>query len=183
MSLLPYLFDDYPLRRPSRLLDQHFGLGLAPSDVLMMASPILSEDYYRPWRSLVAATKDLGSSIKNDADKFEVSLDVQQFSPEEITVKTADGYIVIEGKHEEKKDQHGLVTRHFVRKYALPDNTNFESVESKLSSDGVLTITAPKVVPDAIKGERKVPIASTGPVRKEIKDQREGTDKQVKSKM
>ncbi|KPJ10837.1 hypothetical protein RR48_02969 [Papilio machaon] len=176
MSLLPYLFDDWALGRPRRLMDQHFGLALTPDDLLSVAAgPLLSREYYRPWRHLAAAAKDLGSSIKADSDKLQINLDVQHFAPEEISVKTADGYIIVEGKHEEKKDEHGYVSRQFVRRYALPEGTLPETVESKLSSDGVLTITAPRTVPESIKGERKVPIAQTGPVRKEIKDQNEGT--------
>ncbi|CAH2099200.1 unnamed protein product [Euphydryas editha] len=177
MSLLPYLFDDFPVYRPRRLLDQHFGLGITPDDLLTIATgPLLTREYYRPWRHLAAAARDIGSNIKNESDKIQINLDVQHFAPEEISVKTADGYIVVEGKHEEKQDQHGYVSRQFVRRYALPEGTLPETVESKLSSDGVLTITAPKKVPEAIKGERKVPIAQTGPVRKEIKDQSEGTN-------
>ncbi|CAK1546722.1 unnamed protein product [Leptosia nina] len=177
MSLLPYLFEDWPYSQPRRLADQHFGLGLAPSDLLAAAAgPLLTREYYRPWRHLAAAARDVGSTIKADSDKFQINLDVQHFAPEEITVKTADGYVVVEGKHEEKKDEHGFISRHFVRKYALPDGTLPETVDSKLSSDGVLTITAPRTVPETIKGERKVPIAQTGPVRKEIKDQSEGTN-------
>ncbi|XP_072945926.1 protein lethal(2)essential for life-like [Epargyreus clarus] len=183
MSLLPYLFDDYAFVRPRRLMDQHFGLGLTPNDMLTVAvAPMLNRQYYRPWQHLAAAARDMGSSIKADGDKFQISLDVQHFAPEEISVKTADGFIVVEGKHEEKKDEHGFISRQFSRRYALPEGTLPETVESKLSSDGVLTITAPKKVPEAIKGERKVPITQTGPVRKEIKDQSEGTDKEEKEK-
>nr|AFQ02692.1 small heat shock protein 21KD [Antheraea pernyi] len=179
MALLPYFFDDFGFTRPRRLLDQHFGLALTPEDLLTItAAPVLSrEQYYRPWRHLAAAARDVGSSIKAEKDKFQISLDVQHFTPEEISVKTADGYIVVEAKHEEKKDEHGYISRQFVRKYAMPEGTTPESVESKLSSDGVLTITAPRKVPEAIKGERKVAITHTGPVRKEIKDQTEETEK------
>jgi crystallin alpha B len=73
-------------------------------------------------------------------------LDVQQFCPNEIAVKTIDNYIVIEGKHEEKEDEHGYVARHFVRRYLLPKGVKPESVTSTISCDGVLTISAPKEV-------------------------------------
>ncbi|XP_026317079.1 protein lethal(2)essential for life-like [Hyposmocoma kahamanoa] len=184
MSLLPYLFDDwYPSYRPRRLQDQHFGLVLTPDDFLTAAAgPLLSREYYRPWRHLAAAARDLGSSIKADADKYQINLDVQQFAPEEISVKTADGYIVVEGKHEEKKDEHGYISRQFTRRYALPEGITPESVESKLSSDGVLTISAPRKVPDAVKGERTVPISQTGPVRKEIQDQSADTTNKKEKK-
>ncbi|XP_047519320.1 protein lethal(2)essential for life-like [Pieris napi] len=168
MSLLPFILG---CERPHRVLDQDFGVALTPEDLLTAAvTPMLSRDYYRPWRQLAAATRDFGSTIKADKEKFQVNLDVQHFAPEDITVKTADGYIVVEGKHEEKKDEHGFISRQFSRRYALPEGCNPDTVESRLSSDGVLTVVAPRTAP-ALKNERSVPIAKTGPVRKEIKDQ------------
>lgn len=76
----------------------------------------------------------------------QVILDVQQFSPDEITVKTVDNHVTVEAKHEEKQDEHGYVSRHFVRRYVLPPSHDLANITSTLSSDGVLTITAPKKV-------------------------------------
>ena len=73
-------------------------------------------------------------------------LDVQQFAPEEIVVKTVDNSLIVEAKHSEKQDEHGFVSRHFVRRYVLPSTHDVTNVTSTLSSDGVLTITAPKKV-------------------------------------
>ncbi|XP_030040749.2 protein lethal(2)essential for life [Manduca sexta] len=154
----------------NQLFDQDFGMALTPDDFLTsMVTPWMMRDYFRPWRQMAALAKDLGSTIKTDKDKFQVNLDVQHFAPDEISVKTADGYVLVEAKHEEKQDQHGFVSRQFVRKYSLPKGTESEDVVSELSSDGVLTITAPRKVVDA-KGERVVPITQTGPVRKESKE-------------
>lgn len=188
MSLLPYLFDDWGYSRPRYHHHHHYPsqlhssiLPLTPALLAEASYPLaLNQDYYRPWRHLAAAARDVGSNIKVDKDKFQINLDVQHFKPEEISVKTVDGYIVVEGKHEEKKDDHGFISRQFTRRYALPEGTTPESVESKLSSDGVLSIIAPRKIPDAIKGERSVTITQTGPVRKEIKDQSEGTEKDEK---
>ncbi|XP_053619266.1 protein lethal(2)essential for life-like [Plodia interpunctella] len=169
MALLPYLFGDL---RPRRLPDQLFGLDLSPSDLLMEVfdRPSLQiRKYMRPWRTLATVAKDIGSTIKTDKDKFQVNLDVQHFAPEEISVKTADGYIIIEGKHEEKQDEHGYVSRQFKRRYALPDGCNPETVESKLSSDGVLSVTAPKSA--GLTNERAIPITHTGPVRRKAADE------------
>jgi len=76
----------------------------------------------------------------------QVNLDVQQFKPEEIAVKVVDNSIVVEGKHEERKDDHGFVSRSFTRRYVLPENIDSATIQSSLSSDGVLQISAaPKV--------------------------------------
>ncbi|XP_047037292.1 protein lethal(2)essential for life-like [Helicoverpa zea] len=166
MSLLPFLLGT----APHRLADQEFGLGISPDDLLTaVVAPMVARDYYRPWRQMAVAARDIGSTIVSNKEKFQVNLDVQHFAPEEISVKTSDGYVIVEGKHEEKRDEHGYISRQFTRRYILPENCDPATVESKLSSDGVLSIIAPKT-PPLSKNERSVPISQTGPVRKEIKD-------------
>ncbi|KAL1502290.1 hypothetical protein ABEB36_007456 [Hypothenemus hampei] len=169
MSLLPLLFGDYeyPVVRPSRILDQHFGLGLGHDDLfqpLNLNNRLVTRTpagYLRNWRAH-AAHHDTGSTVSFDKDKFQANLDVQQFKPEEITVKlTGDNVLTIEGKHEEKQDEHGFISRHFVRRYVLPKNCNMAKIESKLSSDGVLTITAPTVEKMEVE-HKKIPITQTG---------------------
>ncbi|GBP28662.1 Protein lethal(2)essential for life [Eumeta japonica] len=87
--------------------------------------------------------------------------------------QTVEGFVVVEGKHEDKEDEHGFISRQFLRRYALPEGCEAETVQSKLSSDGVLTIMAPWKIDEAIEGERAIPIERTGPVGKEIKEQEE----------
>lgn len=162
MSLIPYFFNyDLP-RWPRRLLDQNFGLTLSPQDLLSAKVNPLLPNYSMWW------PQSTESSIKFDKDKWQINVDVQHFAPDEITVKIANGYIVVDGKHEEKKDEHGFISRQFVRRFKLPDGINQEAIESRLSSDGVLTVLAPTT--PCLKGERVVPIAHTGPVRKELQD-------------
>ncbi|KPJ17473.1 hypothetical protein RR48_03636 [Papilio machaon] len=151
-------------QKGNTISEQDFGMGLSDDILTTMISPWMFNNYFRPWRYLESLTRDLGSTVKIEKDKFHINLDVQHFAPEEITVKTADGYVVIEAKHEEKKDEHGYISRQFVRKYALPEGTESEDVVSQLSSDGILIISAPRKEIDA-KGERVVPITKTGPVR------------------
>ncbi|CAH2061051.1 unnamed protein product, partial [Iphiclides podalirius] len=168
MALLPYLLDDFG---PRRLRDQLFGLDFGTDDLLadVLDRPVIRmRQYVRPWRNLSASVRDVGSTIKSDRDKFQVNLDVQHFAPDEISVKTVDGYVVVEGRHEEKRDEHGFISRQFKRRYALPEGCNPEAVESRLSSDGVLTVVAPKE--SSQKGERTVPISHTGPVRRKQHD-------------
>ncbi|KAL0278687.1 UNVERIFIED_CONTAM: hypothetical protein PYX00_000437 [Menopon gallinae] len=165
MSLIPMLYRDWweDFERPSRLFDQNFGLGLRRDDLLssMMTSPFLRRGYVRPWRDFNRQNSG-SSTLQVDQDKFQVILDVQQFAPNEITVKTNNNTIIVEGKHEEKQDEHGFISRHFIRKYLLPEDTEPLNITSNLSSDGVLTITAPKKVTPAVTGERTIPINQTG---------------------
>lgn len=102
-------------------------------------------------------------------------MDVQQFKPEEVTVKVVDDYLVVEGKHEEKQDQHGYVSRQFTRRYRLPDSILKEKIASSISSDGVLQIVAPKKA-EAIENqkERQIPIVKTNApaIKQQKKDQK-----------
>lgn len=171
MSLVPIYFRDWwddgwwngPLRT-SRLLDQRFGSGILNDDLFRSMSCCHPQElrrlgFGRPWANL---SQQLGSTVA-DKDKFQINLDVQQFTPNEITVKTVDNTIVVEGKHEEKQDEHGFISRHFVRRYVLSDEHDPKNVLSSLSSDGVLTITAPKkaLPPATAANERIVPITKT----------------------
>lgn len=180
MSLVPLLFSDWweDLEFPHRIFDQNFGLGIH-SDQLMhpnmlerfalqpnrdrrglRPSPLT---YYRPWGELLRSREEGGTStVKADKDKFQVILDVQQFKPNEITVKVVEKCVVVEAKHEEKQDEHGWVARQFVRKYMIPEQCDIDQVTSSLSSDGVLTITAPRKDKLKEQNERTIKIEHTG---------------------
>jgi len=58
-----------------------------------------------------------------------------------------DSTIIIEGRHEEKEDNHGLVSRHFQRKYTLPADVKVEEVQCSFTADGRLHVTAPRHQP------------------------------------
>lgn len=148
MSLLPFLLEE--LSRPT-VYDQHYGLGLFDDDLrvhpqyLRNRHPLIANLYNRPSRLNTASQSGL-SHIQNDDNNFKVNLDVQQFKPEEVSVKVVDGYIVVDGKHEERSDEHGFISRQFTRRYKVPDNVEPAAITSILSSDGVLSIGAPKKV-------------------------------------
>ncbi|XP_048860620.1 heat shock protein beta-1-like [Brienomyrus brachyistius] len=83
------------------------------------------------------------SELRTGPDCWKIVLNVKHFSPEEITVKTKEGYLEIAGKHEERQDEHGFVSRCFTRKYKLPSGADLLNISSSLSGDGVLTVEAP----------------------------------------
>ncbi|CAH1112606.1 unnamed protein product [Psylliodes chrysocephalus] len=183
MSLLPYLLrdsllDDAYFRRPSRIMDQHFGLVLDPEDLMQpidMPKVLLRcpAGYIRNWKS-AASDQDTGSTVNYGKDQFVANLDVQQFKPEEITVKlTGENTVTIEGKHEEKEDEHGQVFRHFVRRYTLPKNYDTSQIQSKLSSDGVLSITAPRIEVNQVEC-KNIPITQTGEAAKAVEKKSDG---------
>ncbi|KAK7872934.1 hypothetical protein R5R35_004253 [Gryllus longicercus] len=169
MSLAPYLCNsalqaamhDLSRLTPS-IFDQNFGLGVLHDDLVhppLMPVPLFS-GYLRPWRH--QSTRNSGvSNIQNNQDVFKVNLDVQQFKPEEVNVKVVDNYIIVEGKHEEREDEHGYISRQFQRRYRIPEDVNVDALVSKLSSDGVLSIEAPKKALPPPTKERKIEIALT----------------------
>lgn len=152
MSLIPFLseiIDEYSRPRREPLYDQNFGVGLLTDEILrpmntLMPMPLRC-GYLRPWRSLAAPDSGV-SSIQINENEFVINLDVQQFKPEELKVRVSDGYVIVNGKHEERSDEHGFVSRQFTRKYKIPENIDESSLSSNLSSDGVLTVKAPKKV-------------------------------------
>ena len=143
---------------PSRLFDQHFGLQLADEDFIPAS---MSPYYYRPRRQIARQNSKGTSEIACGSDNFKISLDVSQFAPNEITVKAIDDNVLtIEAKHEERADEHGFVSRQFVRKYMLPKDIDLEKISSSLSADGVLSVSAPKKAIEAPKANEKViPVA------------------------
>lgn len=174
MSLLPLLLslDDSDRGLYNRYVvpsfDHHFGLGIHPEQLaeILVAPSRLRQSLAEIERHAGAAK---GAVTTVGKDGFQVSLDVQQFKPNEVTVKLQDNTVVIEGKHEEREDQHGYISRHFTRKYVLPKEVDIEQLASSLSSDGILTIKAPKKQA-AIEGERVIQIQQTGPARNSIKE-------------
>ncbi|XP_026760310.1 protein lethal(2)essential for life-like [Galleria mellonella] len=117
MSLLPFVYNPF-------------------SDEFVLKSIDWLENY--PWRQ--------DNAVRADKDKYEILIHAKDFEPDDITVKTSNGYVEIEAKHEEKKDEHGYISRRVTRRYPLPSDCRPEDVISTLSSDGLLTITAPRQV-------------------------------------
>lgn len=90
------------------------------------------------------ADKKSHEQLVEDRDSFKVSFDVSKFKPEEITIRSEDGELVVEGKQEVKGDD-GYSTRQFVRAYSLPRNIDRDSFTSRLSKEGILSIEAKKL--------------------------------------
>ncbi|XP_067001796.2 alpha-crystallin B chain [Anabrus simplex] len=162
MSLAPYMlndfFGDWDVFRPRSLFDQNFGLDLFNEGMLF---PQRSRMFWRPRRQI--ATRGTGvPNIQYDRDGFRANIDVQQFKPEEIVVKTVGNSVVVEGKHEERPDEHGFISREFQRRYTLPEDVDPTTVTSKLTSDGILTIEAPRMALPEPRGIRTIPITQTG---------------------
>lgn len=114
-----------------------------------------------PRTLLTHQLKDEVLRVKEDENKFEVSVDTHGYKPEELEVKIKDNIVTIEAKHQEKKDEENnksFVSRHFSRSFTLPQGCKMERVTSNLSADGLLLVTAPKIETISNQPSRKVPI-------------------------
>ncbi|TRY57221.1 hypothetical protein DNTS_003294 [Danionella cerebrum] len=139
-EMLPFPSTHWPgYTRPFALPELNAALMQMPG-MMMAPPPMVSPGY---GRSLSRQLSSGMSEIKQMGDSWKVSLDVSHFAPEELSVKTKDGVLEINGKHEERKDEHGFVSRCFTRKYTLPPGVDSEKISSCLSPEGVLTIEAP----------------------------------------
>ncbi|XP_004077850.1 heat shock protein beta-6 [Oryzias latipes] len=79
-----------------------------------------------------------------DESGFTVHVDVKHFKPEDLLVKVVGDFVEVQGKHEEKKENGpGFTTRQFNRRYRIPKGVNTMALESAVSPDGVLIISAP----------------------------------------
>ncbi|KAL7389497.1 hypothetical protein ABVT39_005023 [Epinephelus coioides] len=158
MPALPEDFTTFPSThwpgylRPS-VLTPDMG-AMVPHAPMMYPAPMMAQQA----RALSRQMSSGMSEIKQTQDSWKVSLDVNHFSPEELVVKTKDGVVEITGKHEERKDEHGFVSRSFTRKYTLPSTANIEKVASSLSPEGVLTVEAPLIRPAIECSETTIPV-------------------------
>lgn len=168
-----------------RLIDDDFGFGINPVDIFRprtshllhsrrpYSAPYLlgnrRHHHHRQQRGGERNDSSFGLMPTVGSEGFQVCMDVSQFKPSELTVKTVDNIVVVEGKHEEREDDHGMIQRHFVRKYTLPKDYDPKDVHSTISSDGVLTVKAPPPPSKALKNERVVQIQQTGPAHLNVK--------------
>lgn len=86
---------------------------------------------------------------------FRAVVDLHDFKPDEIKVKTVGRYIIVDASHDERSDSFSIITRSYQRKFFLPDEFDVATVNSTVSSDGVLFLSATSNQP---KSERIVPI-------------------------
>lgn len=73
-------------------------------------------------------------------DEFHVFVDVKDYRPDEITVKTINEMVIVEGKQQKRSPNE--IPRHFERHFQLPAFFDSEDVFSTISDDGILEVKA-----------------------------------------
>ncbi|XP_076061732.1 uncharacterized protein LOC143037427 isoform X1 [Oratosquilla oratoria] len=98
---------------------------------------------YRSLRQKELKTDNQAVSVTDEVNTRKFVLDVKDFRDGELSVKVVDDSVVTEGRIERK--QGGSSSTHsFRQRFSLPKSVDLEAVTSTISSDGILTITAPK---------------------------------------
>jgi len=107
--------------------------------------PSRSQNTFKEFKSMFNQDE---TKVEEDETKMEVKINASEYKPEELKVSVQSGQLLVEGKHEEKKeDGSAYVMRSFSRSYTLPKEAQADQMVSKLSSEGVLVITTPKSAP------------------------------------
>jgi crystallin alpha B len=70
-----------------------------------------------------------------DGDEYKLVLNMQQYSPEEISIKLNGNELLVEASHSGEE---------FKQKHVIPENIDLDLMSSSFSSDGILVIKAPK---------------------------------------
>ncbi|XP_067849496.1 alpha-crystallin A chain isoform X1 [Heptranchias perlo] len=99
--------------------------------------------------------------VRYEKDRFLINLNVKHFSPDELSVKIIDDFVEIHGKHAERQEDHGRVSREFHRTYRLPSNVDQSSLSCSLSPEGMLTLCGPKNPSGADSNWQNQPIPVT----------------------
>jgi len=82
------------------------------------------------------ASADTSVLLKyKEGSDFKLALNMQQFSPEDISIKLNGNELIIEAASSDEQ---------FHQKHQIPENIDLEDMESSFSQDGVLVIKAPK---------------------------------------
>ncbi|XP_028326004.1 heat shock protein beta-6 [Gouania willdenowi] len=122
--------------------------GIPWEKVLPTLIPRLNETYgqynWSPTLLLPETENNSIFEVNCDESGFTVQVDVRFFNPEELVVKVSGDFVEVQGKHEEKKkDGPGVTTRQFNRRYRIPKGVDTLALESAVSPDGILIISAP----------------------------------------
>ncbi|GIX72954.1 hypothetical protein CEXT_194191 [Caerostris extrusa] len=103
---------------------------------------------YEPRSKVQVTTKD---------NKFQVQLDTSNYQLDEISLKVINDRLAIFAKHEAKSD--GVYEYHeMTRTFHLPEGVDPETVTSKLTTNGQLTIEAPMKPANESSNERVIPV-------------------------
>lgn len=111
----------------------------------------------------IKATKDIPAedNLLDDEislENFSVSLDVGDYKPDEITIRVHGHHLIIRGETKTAKTDSAAGScgdkknpKTFARHFSLPVDVDIESVSSRYTKDGKITVEAPRKVGAGIR--------------------------------
>ncbi|KAL2077430.1 hypothetical protein ACEWY4_026934 [Coilia grayii] len=167
-SLSPFVDFCWPVRSlwpQVRPLDIHRHLMLRNMETMRSSLELLhnlQSQIFQETDQISASEEDLllPCHLEKKGDGFALTLDTNDFSPEELSVKQVGNKLQVSGKsekrHEDGKGSYSYRVKAFRREFDLPEGVNPEAVTCSLA-EGKLHIQAPGNQMPAIS-ERVVPI-------------------------
>lgn len=96
-----------------------------------------------PMPSGVVGGGRIGSPVvSSETGKFKLEIDIEDFRPEELTVKTQDKRVVVCARREEKSGTRSS-TRELSREHTIPDSVDPLTIKAFFTDGGKLIIEAP----------------------------------------
>lgn len=122
------------------------------------------DSFFAPSRFVISDEKSFFAphvDIIDRNDHYEIKADLPGVKKEDLKVNLENGVLTIEASHKEEKseEKEGKVIRRerrtgrFLRSFSLGENVQDKDIKASFK-DGVLTIEAPKVKPEAPKSRQ-----------------------------
>ncbi|KAH9389941.1 hypothetical protein TYRP_007490 [Tyrophagus putrescentiae] len=119
-------------------------------------------DYLMPRGGSLSTFGNIGQQLAMPTikdNKYQLSLDMRNFDPSEISVKMDKDSLQITGKREKKEEDGRYVYREYVQHFTVPENVKSEELKCQLDKQGYLKMEAPLKVPQVEENkERTIPI-------------------------
>jgi len=163
-------YGNYPMNTPSEMMMRH-NMMMSPVEMMMKnwmrhSLPVEVRDVaFRPMSMVEYNSFSCPITYHADGSRMlNLCFDVKGFKPEEIKVEVLnkERTIVVEAKHEVKEKEHH-VTRHFTRRFVLPEELHVDLAKCELKScltpEGLLVIESvlPRLSVEELKNIREKP--------------------------
>lgn len=163
-------YGNWPMNTPSEMMMRH-NMMMTPVEMMMknwmrQSLPAEVRDVaFRPMSTVEYNSFSCPITYHADGSRMlNLCFDVKGFKPEEIKVEilNKERTIVVDAKHEVKEKEHH-VTRHFTRRFVLPEELHIDlskiELKSCLTPEGLLVIESvlPRLSVEELKAIREKP--------------------------
>ncbi|CAF3757215.1 unnamed protein product [Rotaria sordida] len=108
-----------------------------------------------------------GHKKRSHTDKFRVTLDVNGYKPEDLSVKVVGRKLFIDGK-QEFRDADDFSLKEMRKTYDIPENASFEHMTSFLTAKGTLVVEFPLITHNKERDDHHHQLQQSGSNLKEF---------------